>query len=113
MPKNNIFENFPEAQKQLKNPNFIFVLKNNKTPVTVVNELCDKLKLPKPDFEFDGSNGPSHQPDFICTIKNYPVLDGNGFSKQTSKDFASLNMLISIMALSTNLQFRTDLENFT
>ena len=111
MQKNNIFENYPEAKNQLnQDPKLIFALsKNNfKTPVTYLNELCDKLKLPKPDFEFDGSNGPSHRPKFVCTIKNYTVLDGLGFSKQSSKDFACFNMLISIMALTTNDQFSKD-----
>jgi dsRNA-specific ribonuclease len=115
MQKNDIFENYHEAKNLLKqDPKLIFALNkdNFKTPVTYLNELCDKLKLPKPDFEFDGSNGPSHRPKFECRIKNYTVSYGLGFSKQSSKDYACLNMLISIMAL-TNGQFANDLEIFT
>lgn len=63
-------------------------------PVSELQEMTQKNRLPLPTYEFDMSPGPPEVPSFTCTVRLLHMVDtGNGKSKKIAKREAASAML--------------------
>ena len=115
-----IFKSYPKALEKIsESPEMIKYIvkltpKGLKTPVQVLLELCTKLHMVIPEFEYHQNPMSSpHQPCFLCQITNYKIFNlkpGHGLKKKMAKEVAALNLLGLIRDNAQSKQFNQELE---